>query len=127
MSTNGQGNCATRPGRGGLRPGSGRKKGSRNRRSVELLEQVEAADLELPLPRLLRRMNDPSLPENYRDGLAATIAPYLHARFAPSTREDRVPDPALMTDEELELFVQKAQLAALKEEARPLPHLRRVK
>jgi hypothetical protein len=40
-----------------------------------LLKQAAVEGLELRLPRLLRRMNDPSLPEQYRDGLAALAAP----------------------------------------------------
>jgi hypothetical protein len=44
-------------------------------------------------------MNDPSLPEEYRDGLAALAAPYCHARQATVTRMKL---PSEMTEEELQ-------------------------
>ena len=86
-------------GHGGLRPGAGRPRGSKNRRTLAVLEQATAEDLELPLPRLLRRMNDPLLDERYRDALAAIAAPYCHAKQATVTRLKRLSE---MTDAELD-------------------------
>jgi hypothetical protein len=37
---------------------------------AELLSKLEAADQELPLYRLLRRIRDPEIDERYRDALA---------------------------------------------------------
>jgi hypothetical protein len=50
-------------GRGWRRPGAGRPKGARNKRTVraELLPKLEAADQRLPLYRLLDRIADESL------------------------------------------------------------------
>jgi hypothetical protein len=108
---------------GGRRAGAGRKKGSRNKRSLPLIEQATQAELELPLPRLLRRMNDPTVDERHRDAIAAICAPYCHARFFPRPAEAAAPDPDMMSDEELAAFIAKCRVAL----ARPAPHLRQVK
>jgi hypothetical protein len=94
-------------GRGGRREHSGRPKGARGRRSRELLAQAKAEALELPVDRLLRRMNDPSLAEDYRDQLAAIVAPYTAPRLTAVSVTKR---PAEMTDEEI------ARLISLTEE-----------
>jgi hypothetical protein len=94
-------------GRGGRREHSGRPKGARGRRSRELLAQAKAEALELPVDRLLRRMNDKKLPEDYRDQLAAIVAPYTAPRLTAVSVTKR---PAEMTDEEI------AGLLALTEE-----------
>ena len=80
--------------RGGPRPGSGRKKGTKDRRPRathrteralnardEMLDQARAEAMELPVPRLLRRLNDPSLSEEYRDKLAVAVAPYCQSEI----------------------------------------------
>jgi hypothetical protein len=85
-------------GRGGRREHSGRPKGARGRRSRELLAQAKAEALELPVDRLLRRMNDPSLAEDYRDQLAAIVAPYTAPRLSAVSLSKR---PAQMSDEEI--------------------------
>jgi hypothetical protein len=56
-------------GRGGRRAGAGRPPGAKNKRTLALLDRVKKKGHELP--RLLRRMNDKKLPEDYRDSLAA--------------------------------------------------------
>jgi hypothetical protein len=43
------------------------------------MAKVEA--LELPVERLLRRLNDTSLDERYRDTLAIAVAPYCSPRL----------------------------------------------
>jgi len=67
---------------GGARPGAGRPKGSRDRRprltaTRKLLEQakIKAADFEMPVDRLLRRMNDRSLPEPFATSLRSPQHP----------------------------------------------------
>jgi hypothetical protein len=60
---------------------------------------VRKKGYELPLPRLLRRMNDKKLPEEYRDSLAVQAAPYCHARLSVVAAPQR---PSSMTDEELD-------------------------
>jgi hypothetical protein len=87
--------------RGGKRPGAGRPKGRRDKRTVltELLPKLEEADQELPLYGLLRRIADPNLDDRYRDMLRIATLPFLHARL----RSDMLVKPAyLMSDEELQ-------------------------
>jgi hypothetical protein len=80
----------------------------KNRRTLAVLEQAAAEDLELPLPRLLRRMNDPLLDERYRDALAAIAAPYCHAKQAIVTRLKRLTE---MTDAELDQQIAPQKIA----------------
>jgi hypothetical protein len=96
-------------GRGGRRPGAGRPKGASNKRSraAELIARAKADALELPVDRLLRRMNDASLPEEYRDEIAKAVAPYTAPRLSSVAVTKR---PAQMRDEEI------AQLIGLTEE-----------
>jgi len=61
---------------------AGRPKGSRDRRprltaTRKLLEQakIKAADFEMPVDRLLRRMNDRSLPEPFATSLRSPQHP----------------------------------------------------
>ena len=63
--------------RGGRRAGAGRPPGAKNKRTLMLIAQVKKNGHELPLPRLLRRMNDKKLPEEYRDSLAAQAHPIV--------------------------------------------------
>jgi hypothetical protein len=90
----------TGEGQGGRRPGAGRPKGAISKRSRirELLARAKAEVLELPIDRLLRRMNDPGLAEDYRDQLAAIVAPYTAPRLSAVSIKKR---PAEMTDEEI--------------------------
>jgi hypothetical protein len=69
-------------GRGGPRPGGGRPKGSRNKRTVlaELLPKLAEEDQQLPLYRLLDRIADKNLDDRYRDMLCIATLPFLHAR-----------------------------------------------
>jgi len=61
----------------------------------------------MPVDRLIRRMNDTSLPEAYRDELAYRAAPYVSPRLSAVSVTKR---PAQMSDEEI------AGLAGLVEE-----------
>ena len=60
----------------------------------------------MPLPRLLRRMNNKSLPEAYRDQLASLAAPFCHPRLSAVSITKR---PAEMTDEEIAGLLDQAQ------------------
>lgn len=68
-------------------------------------------DLEMPVDRLLRRMNDPRLPEEYRDQLAQAVAPYTAARLSAVSVMKR---PRQMSDEELREAIQAAKEDALR-------------
>jgi hypothetical protein len=112
---------ATGIGRGGRRAG-GRPPGSKNKKTVlaELLPKLEAADQELPLYRLLRRIRDPEVDERYRDVLAIATLPFLHPRM----RSDLTAKPFyLMSLEELDQ-VEKAELEHEKQVARGRAHIR---
>jgi hypothetical protein len=87
-------------GRGGRRPGAGRPKGSGGK--AARARAVEAQGRELPLDRLLRRMNDASEPERYRDSLAMAAAPYLHPRLSVV---GQAKTPFEMTSEELDATI----------------------
>jgi hypothetical protein len=94
---------------GGRRPGAGRPKGviGKRRREREAITKARAEGLEMPVDRLIRRMNDTSLPEQYRDEIASRVAPYTAPRLSSVAITKR---PAEMTDDEI------AQLIGLTEE-----------
>ena len=70
-------------GRGGKREGSGRPKGSRNRRTEM---QIEAASNGiLPLDFLLGLMRDPAQNAATRLTAAISAAPYVHPKLATTT------------------------------------------
>jgi hypothetical protein len=108
--------------RGGCRPGSGRPRGARNKRQRQIVETLEGAGQELPLERLLRRMNDATLPEPYRDLIAQWAMPYLHPRLSTHAV---VKIPQEMTDRELDECVARAKEYELRHGAgqRPRPRL----
>ncbi len=67
-------------GRGGARPGSGRKPGTRNRRTEEQAAAVAATGL-TPLEYLLSVMRDEAGDVGKRIDAAKAAAPYVHARL----------------------------------------------
>jgi hypothetical protein len=85
---------------GGRRERAGRPKGiiSKRRRSTAAFEDARRDGLEMPIARLLRRMNDATLSEEYRDELAARVAPYCSPRLSSVAVTKRVVD---MTDSEV--------------------------
>jgi hypothetical protein len=60
------------------------------RPALELLQRFENA--ELPLTRILRRMSDPTLPDDYRDKLALFALPYCHPKIMPIAASKRIQD-----------------------------------
>jgi hypothetical protein len=96
----------TGEGQGGRRPGAGRPKGALGKRNRELLARAKAEALELPVDRLLRRMNDGRLPEDYRDHLAAIVAPYTAPRLSAVSVTKR---PVEMTDEEIAALLEQTK------------------
>jgi hypothetical protein len=73
----------------GKRPGSpktgGRKKGSKNKRTRELLEKAEAGG-QSAIDYMLEVMRDNKNDTSLRLDAAKAVAPYLHARRAPEDR-----------------------------------------
>lgn len=66
--------------RGGPRPGSGRKPGTRNKRTEEQVQAIEASGL-TPLDYMLGVMRDPGEDKGRRLDAAKAVAPYCHARL----------------------------------------------
>lgn len=66
---------------GGYRPGSGRKKGTRNRDTLNMLAEIEQSGL-TPLQYLLEVMRDTSRDDGVRIDAAKAAAPYVHAKLA---------------------------------------------
>jgi hypothetical protein len=104
---------------GGRRPGAGRPKGAKDKRPrhrtrervrarvEDFLVQAKAEAAIMPVEWLLKRLNDPELSPEYRDKLAAMVAPYVSPRLTAVSITKR---PAMMNDDEL------AALAGLAEE-----------
>src|SRR5580765_7092014 len=67
--------------RGGTRPGSGRPKGSKNRRTVETALRAAAEGL-TPLENLLAVLRDACADPSARFEAAEVAAPYVHPRVA---------------------------------------------
>ena len=67
--------------RGGVRPGSGRPKGSRNTWSEELRKAAADGGM-TPVQYMLAVMRDPAVSDARRDRMARDCAPYLHAKLA---------------------------------------------
>src|SRR6516225_1436481 len=59
----------------------GRQKGTLNKRTTEMLAEIEAGG-EMPLAYMLRVMRDESVPMAGRMEAAARAAPYCHAKLA---------------------------------------------
>ena len=100
---------------GGARRGGGRPKGARDKkprfatsgrtrqRTEDLVDRlVKAEALELPLDRLLRRINDPTLSEEYKDKLASVAVNFTSPRLSAVALVKR---PALMSDAEIETLL----------------------
>jgi len=69
-------------GRGGRRPGAGRKIGSVSARSRKFAEQaIESGEL-LPLDFMLAALRDEEKPFDVRMDAAKAAAPYIHAKLA---------------------------------------------
>lgn len=69
---------------GGYREGSGRKKGSANKKSREIADK--AAELGItPLEYMLQILRDDAQPGERRDWAAEKAAPYMHPRLQTTT------------------------------------------
>jgi hypothetical protein len=63
-----------------------------------MIAEARSEGLEMPVERLLRRLNDPTLNEQYRDQLAIAVAPYTAPRLNATAL---IKSPASWTDQEL--------------------------
>jgi hypothetical protein len=66
--------------RGGKRPGAGRPRGSKTKKTAQLLAAAAAG--ETPVDFLLRVMRDEAVDASVRMDAAKAVAPYLHPRLA---------------------------------------------
>lgn len=96
-------------GRGGLRPGGGRPKGSKNKKTKALIESIEASG-DTPLQFMLKVMRGEACPPNAPPHVKAVFAglqfeaakaaaPYVHSRL--SSVEMSNPPPASGKDGKL--------------------------
>jgi hypothetical protein len=95
---------------GGRRKGAGRPPGAKSKTPEErrlFRAHAKREGLELPVDRLIRRMNDVRLDERYRDQLAIAVAAYTAPRLNAVSLAKR---PAQMSDQEI------AELIGLTEE-----------
>jgi hypothetical protein len=67
--------------KGGVRPGSGRKPGSPNKKTAQLQSEVEASGI-TPLDYLLSVMRAPESEPRERLAAAVSAAPYIHAKLS---------------------------------------------
>jgi hypothetical protein len=102
--------------RGGPRPGSGRPRGSKDKQprvtvrallaSEEMSRRVVAkAKGVMPLPYMLKVMNDRKQPTERRDRMAIAAAPFCHARLVYA----EIKRPSAMTENELERAIAVAE------------------
>lgn len=113
--------------RGGARPGAGRKRGSKNKRSSVEAAKASAAAAhgdKLPIDIGLAAMRALFEAGDYKAALdgAAKLAPYFHPRFAPDPERRLEPHPEQRR--QLSLFEMPAKPAALgkKEAAEQAAH-----
>jgi hypothetical protein len=78
----------------------GRKKGSKNKRIVEL--DKKASEGQTPLDYMLEVMRDENAESERRDEMAKAAAPYLHPRRAPEDKHGKTVPPMIYTTPNLE-------------------------
>ena len=76
---------------GGSRPGAGRKPGTINRFSKDLLEKASQSGL-LPVDYMLGVMRDESLDSRLRIDAAKAAAPYVHQKLSAISVDLTTPD-----------------------------------
>ena len=84
----------------GMKTG-GRKKGSLNKRTRELLAHATAGG-ELPLDYMLQIMRGEEAETSRRDEMAKAAAPFLHPRLAAVERTQTPPDLSGLSEKELD-------------------------
>ena len=110
-------------GRGGKRPGAGRRAGIPNKASIAR-QQAVAASGETPLDYMLRVMRDPASDDERRDQMAKVAAPYVHPRLAAIQHTGKEGGPighANISDTELARAI--AFTLAKAVQAKPIEHL----
>ncbi|MBY2932706.1 hypothetical protein [Rhizobium leguminosarum] len=85
---------------GGPRPGSGRKPGTLNQRTVELTADILGSG-KTPLQYLLEVMVDESADQKRRDWAAEKAAAFIHPRPAPTPRTVQLQLPTIDTAKDM--------------------------
>ena len=80
----------------------GRKAGTRNKRTAELIKAVEAAGI-TPLDYLLSVLRDEEKPENIRLQAARDAAPYVHQKLQSIEMESNVTTNHVVSDKALDV------------------------
>ena len=95
-------------GHGGRRTGAGRKKGSRDKQTVEreerLREVMRGKNYESPMEFLTHLMNDDSADFRDRKDAARILMPYFH-KSADKTNVDKVENAKTITNSKLFSFI----------------------
>jgi len=85
----------------GLPKTGGKKKGSKNKRTLEI-EFRSAAKGIMPLDYMIQVMRDGKADPVRRDDMAKAAAPYLHARRAPEDKQGKTVPPMVYVTPNLE-------------------------
>ncbi len=101
-------NAVVRKSWGGVRPGSGRKKGTRPGQAIWEAQSLREKYPTMPLEHMLKVLNDVKAPKARRDEMAKAAAPYIHPRLAAVALTDKDPAPVqgsldltMLSDKEL--------------------------
>jgi hypothetical protein len=97
--------------RGGVREGAGRKRGVRNKRTLQLYAEI-AASGETPLDYMLRVMGDENVDARRRNQMALSAAPYVHAKLHSTEQIVETLEPCYGAREKLARLVEQAAAAA---------------
>ena len=89
-------------GRGGSRPGAGRKPGARNKRTAAQIKAVEESGI-TPLGYMLSILRDEGKPENVRLQAAKDAAPYVHQRLQAVEMESNITTNHVVSDKPLDV------------------------
>jgi hypothetical protein len=103
---------------GGARPGSGRKPGSLNQKSVALAADILGSS-KSPLEYLMEVMMDEATDEKRRDWAAEKAAAFIHPRPAPIQRTITIELPAIATARDIPAAVSSIFAAASNGEISP--------
>jgi hypothetical protein len=90
--------------RGGRRAGSGRKKGSRNKRVFKAVADTIAASGRTPLAYMLQVMEDVSVDPVRRDEMARAAAVYCHPRLSSITTSNTNTNTNYNSDAIVQIF-----------------------
>lgn len=89
-------------GRGGSRPGAGRKHGVRNKRTAAQIKAVEESGI-TPLDYMLSILRDENKTESVRLQAAKDAAPYVHQKLQSIEMESNITTNHVVSDKPLDV------------------------